>query len=127
MQEDFWPCKEIDLSNMLDTFIDYGMDALRISEKSYLYNLEHIRNNLFKFSQKSNYLMTHQFSLWNKLFFMKYIKESDNPWVNEIEQSKVIANNEHSIYLLEEKWYNPVVRKGVLQPNGISMLNDIKN
>ena len=35
---------------------------------------------------------------------MKYIKESDNPWVNEIEQSKVIANNEHSIYLLEEKW-----------------------
>lgn len=127
MQEDFWPCKQIDLSNMLDTFIEYGMDALRISEKSYLYNLEHIRNNLFKFSQKSNYLMTHQFSLWNKLFFMKYINESDNPWVNEIEQSKVLANNEHSIYLLEEKWYNPVVRKGVLQPNGISMLNDIKN
>ena len=127
MQEDFWPCKQIDLSNMLDTFIEYGMDALRISEKSYLYNLEHIRDNLFKFSQKSNYLMTHQFSLWNKLFFMKYINESDNPWINEIEQSKVIANNEHSIYLLEEKWYNPVVTKGELQPNGISMLNDIKN
>jgi len=124
MQEDFWPCKPIDLSIYSEYFVNHGMDALRISGNSYLYNLDKVSDNLYKFSQNSNYLMTHQFSLWDKEYFMKYINIDDNPWKNEIEQSKQIAKSPHSIYLMENSWYNATVRKGVLEPIGVSMLQE---
>ena len=127
MQEDFWACKPIDLSVYLETFIEYSMDALRISSDSYLYNLEEVNKsqNLYKFSQNSAYLMTHQFSLWNKEYFMKYIKPDESPWKNEYEQSQQISRTEHSIYIIKETWYNSTVRGGVLQENGKQMLSEM--
>jgi hypothetical protein len=126
MQEDFWAFKPIDLSIYLDTFIDYNMDVLRISSDSPLYTLENI-NNIYKFSQNSAYLMTHQFSLWNKSYFMKYVNPEDCPWSNEIKQTQKIAKTPHSIYMIKNEWYNPVVTKGILQPIGELMLTAISS
>jgi len=122
MQEDFWPCKPKDLSIYKEYIANYSMDALRITNGSYLYSLEHVDDTLFKFTQNSQYLMTHQFSLWNKAFLTKNINKDHNPWLSEIEQSKIIARNPHSIYMIQDDWYNAVVTKGVLQPNGEMML-----
>jgi hypothetical protein len=129
MQEDFWACKPIDLSIFLEPFIKYGMDALRISNESYLYTLENLKGEpeLFKFSQNSKYLMTHQFSLWDKSYFMKFINPNDNPWKNEIEQSQVISKSLHSIYLIKNTWYNATVRKGVLEAIGIQMIEEMNS
>jgi hypothetical protein len=126
MQEDFWPCKPIDLSSYRRIFIEYGMDALRISNKSYLYSLETVSKTipLYKFQQNSQYLMSHQFSLWNKEIFSKNINPTHTPWSNELEQSKIIGRKPHSIYLYEEQWYNPVVKKGLLQPLGQKMIDE---
>jgi len=127
MQEDFWPCKPMDLSTFPSLFVNYGMDALRIDCNSYLYSLDSVsaKNPLYKFRQGSQYLMTHQFSLWNKEFFMTNINPSHTPWSSELEQSRIMAMKPHSIYLYEEKWYNPVVKKGVLQPVGEKMIEDM--
>lgn len=126
MQEDFWPCKPMDLSEFSEYFINYAMDVLRITETCEYFSLENTHTeNLYKFSQNSEYLMTHQFSLWNKAFFMKYINPEDNPWQNELQQSKKIAKNPHSIYLINHKWYNSTVTKGILQPIGQQMLEEM--
>lgn len=127
MQEDFWPCKPMDLSIYTPTFIEHGMDSLRIDSISYLYSLDSVSAKipLYKFKQRSHYLMTHQFSLWNKAFFIKNINPSHDPWSNELEQSKVMATKPHSIYLYENNWYNPVVKKGILQPVGQKMIEDM--
>jgi hypothetical protein len=129
MQEDFWACKSIDLSIFLEPFIKYSMDALRISNDSYLYTRENVKGepDLFKFSQESNYLMTHQFSLWDKSYFMKFINPNDTPWENEIQQSKVLSKSHHSIYLINNNWYNATVRKGSLEPIGIKMLEEMNS
>lgn len=125
MQEDFWPCKPMDLQVYNDMFVNYQMDALRIDGRSYLYSLNPIKGKLYKFQQNSQYLMTHQFSLWNKEFLSKNINPKHNPWISEIEQSKTMATKPHSIYLYDEQWYNAVVKKGILQTNGEQMVKDM--
>jgi lipopolysaccharide biosynthesis glycosyltransferase len=129
MQEDFWACKPIDLSIFLEPFIKYSMDALRISNDSYLYTLENVKSetDLFKFSQNSGYLMTHQFSLWDKSYFMQFINSNDDPWKNEIEQSDVLSKLYHSIYLIKNAWYNATVRKGSLEAIGIQMIEEMNS
>jgi hypothetical protein len=105
------------------------MDALRISNDSYLYTLENVKGDteLFKFSQNSEYLMTHQFSLWDKNYFMRFINPDDDPWKNEIEQSQVISKSLHSIYLINNSWYNATVKKGVLESIGIQMIEEMNS
>jgi len=104
------------------------MDALRIMPDTYLITLENVKDNsdLFKFSQNSAYLMTHQFSLWDKDFFMRFINSKDDPWKNELEQSNIISGLQHSIYMIKYPWYNAVVRKGCLEPLGQKMLEDMR-
>jgi hypothetical protein len=66
--------------------------------------------------------MTHQFSLWKRDYFRKWIRAKDEPWQNEMEQSVEIAKAPHAIYLLDLPWYEATVRRGVLQPNGEELL-----
>lgn len=125
MQEDFWPKQPIDLSPFFPLFQEYNMDALRITEKSYLYKLDHVKDKLYKFTQNAPYLMTHQFSLWNKKYFMKYIGVDDSPWMNEIRQSGLIGKTQHAIYLIDEHWYDATVRGGILGTIGQKMVSDM--
>lgn len=125
MQEDFWPKQHMDLSPFFPLFQEYNMDALRITEKSYLYNLNHVKDKLYRFTQNAPYLMTHQFSLWNKKYFMKYIGADDSPWMNEIRQSGFIGQTLHAIYLIDEFWYNATVRGGILGDIGEKMVSDM--
>jgi hypothetical protein len=123
MQEDFWPKQPTDLSPYFEIFQEYNMDALRISGIWWNYYAEHIKDKLYKFTTSSKYLMTHQFSLWNKAFFMKYIGEDDTPWRNELDKTEIIRRNPpFSIYLIDNQWYNSTVRKGVLGKIGEEMV-----
>jgi hypothetical protein len=85
MQEDFWAIKDITLNhNIIDDFVNYDMDALRISFLSQHYSLKYITNKLYKFNQKSDYTMTHQFGLWKKSFFQKYILPHDISKIHDL-------------------------------------------
>jgi hypothetical protein len=130
-QEDFWGLNELILDGRyFELFKKYSMDALRIIPPSNLYSTTHIKDNnfsnLFKFNQKSGYLMTHQFSLWDKNFLMKFLPKSNNPQQNEIEQSKVISNLDHKIYMIQSNWYDSTVRGGKLNPVGLKLYEEFK-
>ena len=128
MQEDFWVTKNIEFTdNWLSMFKKDKMDCLRISKISKWYDLDNKLDGLYKFKQNSNYTLSHQFSLWNKDFLMSYVLPDENPWSNELKGSKRINKNEHNIYLYENEFYTPVVRKGVLQEEGIKLLEEYKN
>jgi len=122
MQEDFWASKQFNPSRYVPQFFDKKMDALRISFNSPLYSLDPLEPPLYRFKHDSDYLMTHQFSLWNRDYFRKWLRPEDGPWTNEVEQSLEIAKTAHAIYLVDVPWYEAVVRSNVLQPNGIELL-----
>jgi hypothetical protein len=60
--------------------------------------------------------------LWSRDYFKKWLRPEDSPWTNEVEQSLEIAKTAHAIYLVDLPWYEAVVRRNVLQPNGIELL-----
>lgn len=122
MQEDFWAAQPFNPGQYAPLFFQYRMDALRISVNSPLYSLDPVEQNLYKFKQNSEYLMTHQFSLWKREYFLKWIRPDDEPWGNEMEQSVKITTTAHAIYLVDLAWYEATVRRGVLQPNGAALL-----
>jgi hypothetical protein len=123
MQEDFWASQAFNPSIYVPTFFQYRMDALRITNRSPLYSLDTVNGLLYRFKQKSDYLMTHQFSLWKRDYFLRWIRAEDEPWENEMEQSVKIANTKHAIYLIDAPWYEATVRRGNLQPNGQQLLD----
>jgi glycosyltransferase involved in cell wall biosynthesis len=123
MQEDFWPTQAFNPSTYVPTFFHYHMDALRITIKSPLYSLDQVKGPLYRFKQNSDYLMTHQFSLWKRDYFMRWIPSEDEPWQNEMQQSVEIAKTKHAIYLIDAPWYEATVRRGTLQPNGKQLLD----
>lgn len=126
MQEDFWAINDISLNqNIIDDFLQYNMDSLRISFLSKHYSLKHISEKLYKFNQNSNYTMTHQFGLWKKSFFQKYILPHETPWQNEILGSQRINKHKHNIYIIKNEWYVPTVRKGKITDEGIKILKTI--
>jgi len=123
MQEDFWVQKPFNLND--DYFLlfkKYNMDALRISSNSKLYTLESIEENLFKYSQVSNYTISHQFTLWNKRFFMENILPNETPWRNELDGSDRLKNKEHNIYHIISDFYIPTVRRGTLLTEGYELI-----
>lgn len=123
MQEDFWVHKPTKLENkILDDFINYSMDAYRISFISKWYKLEKVDENLFKYHQHSNYTLSHQFTLWRKDFLLKFIKPNQNPWVNEIDGSREMNKNTHRIFLTENDFYTPSVTKGEINDKGLKIL-----
>ena len=123
MQEDFWAARPFNPSQYVPEFFQRNMDALRISVNSPLYSLDQIAKPLYRFKQDSDYLMTHQFSLWNRAYFRKWLRPEDGPWDNEMERSPEIAKTSHAIYLVDLPWYEAVVRRNVLQPNGQELLS----
>jgi glycosyltransferase involved in cell wall biosynthesis len=123
MQEDFWASKPFNPGQYVPLFFEKEMDALRITEKSPLYDLEEVSSSFYRFKQNSDYLMTHQFSLWNREYLSKWIRAADSPWTNEVERTKEIAKTSHAIYLVDQNWYEPVVRRNKLQPNGVEIIS----
>jgi hypothetical protein len=125
MQEDFWAIKDINFSDdLINLFSNYNMNCLRICLKSNLPNihLDLVDTDLYKYRQTSNYTISHQFSLWDKGFFSKYIYPFQSPWDNEIYGTQNVNQIEHKIYYMENHWYEPVCRHGILQPVGYEIL-----
>lgn len=127
MQEDFWVNKKMTLSNeIINMFIEWDMDAYRISYPTKFYDLIKVSDDLYQYTQNSQYTLSHQFTLWKKDYFMGFIKPDESPWVNEIAGTKRINNTKHKIFFTENTFYTPTVTKGVLNQNGINLLSEIK-
>lgn len=125
MQEDFWAIKDIELEdNFLELFKNYKMDCLRICANSELISLSHITNDLYKYNRHSPFSISHQFSLWNKEYFMSNVNSNESPWENEIYGSNRINENNHNIYHIDNYWYESVCMQGELQQTGHDILKN---
>jgi hypothetical protein len=125
MQEDMWAFKRFPFEqNHVDLMLSNNMDCLKIHSNCNEYSMSIASNNLYRFNQNSLYTMSHQVSLWRKDFFVSAIKPNEDPWTNEMKGSFRINNKQHKIYFIDHTWYNPVVRKNILQEIGKDMLKN---
>lgn len=130
MQEDFWPTQSFPFNqNIIDIAIANDFDCWRMCEMSYLYSIieSNLHTNTFRFHQNSLYTLSHQFSLWNRSFLRKFIQNNQTPWENEVTGSKQMnCTTIHKIFFTPHKWYNEVVNKGKIKPNGLEMIKNEK-
>lgn len=123
MQEDFWPKKDLTLTDeLLKIFYEKEMQCLKINNVVYPIQVDIVKDNLCKVRQNSPYSLTHQFGIWDKKFFMNHIFPNENPWVNEINGSKRINKEPHNIYQINNEWYAKVCSRGKLNMHGKKML-----
>ena len=126
MQEDNWAYAPFEFKQeYLDKFIELDMQSLRFHACAFgsiQYDL--VEGNLYKYKQKSPYLMGHHFGLWNKEFFLSNVYDNENPWVSEIQGTPRWFNISHRIYQYDIHWYWSVSRRGILQPEGEKILLD---
>jgi hypothetical protein len=130
MQEDFWAVDTLVMTDeFLKLFKKHNMGKLQISEMLNLYSCNKIDDNLYKFKNNSDYTHNHQFSLWDKNYFISNIKPNENPWDNELLGTMRINKQQHDLFIFNKKWYTTVSRKGNLMDRGFKILeeNNINN
>jgi hypothetical protein len=77
-------------------------------------------NKLVVATQNSDYRLSVQGAIWNRVYFMKYLQEKMTPWEFELEASQRAINDGAKI--LGTKSYHPVIR-GHIYRKGQSILN----
>ena len=135
MQEDMWMVKSIDLMYFFDLYKKFNMDALRflnnITTNTIHYKFDNIIDDFMRFSDDSNYLISHQPSIWDKKVFIDCLNKNETPWQNEIDGTKRIINSKKklNIYCINgfDKWYVPVSKRGNLIPISKKILKDLEN
>ena len=132
MQEDFWPIRRIprkEFGDLYRCFVGNRMDALRVAPVSKLYRLQVVESQeghrrLYRFARDSNYLVSHQASMWRKEFFVSCLRQGESPWENERRGTDRLKarKTEPRIYLADMDWYRPVCRRGRLTRMGKLLL-----
>lgn len=116
IQDDMWLTNEVDFLTFKEALykIRYNnWGCLRLHEKIWLnYDMQstsHFVNGrrVLRVKPTSEWLMTHNASIWNKDFLACCIEPNEDPWTNEVEGTVRISNHlvDPRIYHLDYKWY----------------------
>ena len=126
MQEDNWAYAPFEFKQeYLNKFNQLDMQSLIFHACAFgSIQYELVEDNLYKYSQRSPYLMGHHMGLWNKEFFLSNVYDQESPWMSEIQGTPRWYNINHRIYQYDIKWYWSVARRGILQPEGYKILQD---
>ncbi len=126
MQEDNWAYAPFEFKQeYLDKFNELEMQSLRFHACAFgSIQYELVEGNLYKYAQRSPYLMGHHMGLWNKEFFLSNVYDQESPWMSEIEGTPRWYGINHKIYQYDIKWYWSVARRGILQPEGYEILKN---
>lgn len=84
------------------------------------YKLFHIKDDLYKMQDDSDYLTSVQPAIWRKSFLLKCLQKNWNPWEFEIYGTNLIRNQDNKIYLkykIDSIYFN-AVRKGKIMSEG---------
>ena len=132
IQEDVWILKKIDITKYYEDFLFMNMDALRFlnsvtgSSRHYSFEKGIYSENYLKFSKDSDYLISHQPSIWKKKFLIKCLNTGENPWINEIDGTERIRNSDKhpNIYSVRDlgEWYLHAARHGRLTESALQKL-----
>jgi hypothetical protein len=137
-QEDMWMLKKLEnLTEHYQDFIKYEMDCLLMMveqvnqvENYFQFHEDILDDKYLKFNiETSPLVILHQPGIWKKEFFLKYLRNCEDPWVNEYEATKRVREDnkikEVKIYNIHNKdyWYTSVVNKGEFSSHAASVLN----
>lgn len=112
-----------------DDFINEAVDFLKKEDANKIvfttipfnfYKLFHIKNDLYKMNDDSDYLTSVQPAVWRKSFLLKCLQRNWTPWEFEIHGTNLIRNQDNRIYLkhrIESIYFN-AVRKGKIMSEG---------
>lgn len=113
--DDMWPSHSI--THMVPAWLRFceqtGADALRIHEKLgwWDYDLEATQYFIhdlpvLRMKNTSSWLLSHNACIWNRDFLANVMVEGEDPWTNEIEGTRRIASNPHTLYHYNYRWYH---------------------
>ena len=135
MQEDMWLNKKIPegvLHQILSYVTENELKLVKL-HSSDVYRTNELNTNFsgFKLSEvikkDSNFLMSHQVSIWSKDFLKKQLKKNEHPWRNERLGSKRLKKSTDSIFqidLLSENENKPINQNDKkVTPGGYSTIS----
>jgi hypothetical protein len=116
IQEDMWLKRPLDfrlMTNLIEFANTHNADAIKIHAKLFYwekYRLEPTNfsidnQKILKYSEGDNFLLTHAATIWNKDYILKYQKNGEDPWKNEVEGSKRMSSDSHNHYHYNIHWH----------------------
>jgi len=85
--EDYYLTEEItekDIQYHIDIMKEYNADKIMLEVLDDEYSLNHVKNNLYKFNNNSNYLNSVQPSIWRTDYLREVLKPEYSPWDFEL-------------------------------------------
>lgn len=119
IQDDMWLRNKVDgnaLKECLYLMKHFGWNSIKTHEKIWFnYKLEKTNyfvgeKRLLKYNRESEYLMTHNAAIWDRLFLLDAMAPDESPWKNETDATFRIRDkyDEPKIYHLDIGWYYPI-------------------
>lgn len=116
MQEDHWPNHPPpDLYRMMELVKRHDLLRLQLSPVNHYYSLT--PGEIHTFNTDSKYLVSHQPSIWKKLFLKECLLPGEDPWKNEYEGTKRLKGSEYikgRIAIYPCNWYQHKCSKGAI-------------
>ena len=139
MQDDMWLTNELPplvLKEALYKIRYNNWNCLRLHEKIWInYDLEKTSHfigekRVLRVSGSSEWLLTHNASIWNREFLLSVMGTNESPWKNEINGTVRIYKKETAprIYHLDYKWYYQpgASQNGIINPFMQEYLRNLK-
>lgn len=118
LQDDMWLDRKVDKQTMLEAFYSikhFDWNCLKVHGRSW-FNYSLNKTNFFangirilKQDASSEYLLSHNASIWNREFLLSVMKEGEDPWKNEQLGTERIRNQNQDprIYHCDYDFYLP--------------------
>lgn len=113
MQEDMWLKRSLDkdlLNDLVNFMEENNANCIKIHARPYFCTYEFEKTNTYikgirLLKQDNTSLMSHNATIWRKDYLLKYQECGENPWLNEDNGSKRMANDMDDSYHYNINWY----------------------
>lgn len=135
MQDDMWLDTKVNKQTMLEAFYNikhFDWNCLKIHGR-FWFNYSLSKTNIFadgirilKQNSESEYLLSHNASIWNREFLLSVMEPNENPWKNEQLGTERIRNKSEDprIYHCDYNFYLPygIARGGAFTEYGEQLM-----
>jgi hypothetical protein len=117
MQEDMWLLSKIHGSTLSELLLlgeIANADSIKIHTKLHYYSNYRLENTDFlidgirlqRYSEGSNFLHSHNATIWNREYLLSNLLEGEDPWINEVNGSERMSSKLHNHYHYNIHWYS---------------------
>ena len=138
LQDDIWLDKKVDKQTMFEAFYNikhFNWNSLKIHNRSW-FNYSLSKTNIFangirilKQNNDSEYLLSHNASIWNREYLLSVMRPNENRWENEHLTTERIKNNnqDSKIYHCDYGFYLPhsIAANGEMTQYGCQLMRHL--